>query len=212
MDDFIAKAKENIETFDFEKVKLFDDELPLLGSINLTIDGFDFNKYDNLVNKLISVQPNQLYTPKNKLHITVLPYIKSEYFEKLIDRGIDNIFLKYKISFSVMCADFRNYSTMMITVMPNFDLAKLRQELRDYIDPNKNNWTLYTNGFEEIGHINVLRYLEIPRIELLKSAYSQVNRDFGVIKPQKVQILKLTSKTLVNGKFSIEKEIELSKH
>jgi len=212
MIDFIAKAQENIETFDFGKVKLFDDDLPLLGSINLTVDGFDFDKYKNLINKLTSIQPNQLYTPQDKLHITVLPFIKPEYFEKMVDSEIDNIFSKYKISFEIICADFRNYSTMMITIKPKFDLAKLRQELRDFMDPDKNNWTLYTNGFEEIGHINTVRYLEIPKVELLKSAFKQVNSDFGIIKPQKVQIIKLSSRTLVDGKFSIEKEIKLTKH
>jgi len=86
----------------------------------------------------------------------------------------------------------------------------LRQELRDFINPKKEDWTLYTNNFEEIGHINVMRYKEVPSIELLRKGFEKVDKNFGVIIPQKVEIIKLSSRTLAPGKFAVEKTIKLN--
>jgi len=210
MDNFIAKARENIDNFEFDKVKLWNDDMPLLETINMSVDGLDFGKYENLISELKVIAGNQYYYPFEKLHMTLLPYIKLEYSDKIISAEIDDILLKYKISFEVICADFRNYSTLQILAKPSFNLAQLRQELRDFINPKKEDWTLYTNNFEEIGHINVMRYKEVPSIELLRKGFEKVDKNFGVIIPQKVEIIKLSSRTLAPGKFAVEKTIKLN--
>jgi len=176
----------------------------------MSVDGIGFEKYENLINEFRIIQENQYYYPFEKLHMTVLPYIKTEFFDKTISDEVENIFLKYKISFETICVDFRNYSTMQILAKPLFDLAKLRQELRDCINPKKDEWTLYTNNFEDIGHINIMRYKELPKVELLKKAFEKVDKSFGIITPKKVEVIKLSSRTLAPGKFSIEKEIVLN--
>jgi len=209
MDDFIAKAAENIENFEFDKVKIWEDTIPLSGTINLSVEGFDVEKYRETIEEFKKIQTNQFYYPAEKLHMTLLPNIKPEFFNKLMSTEIEKILSRYKLSFEIMCADFRNYSAMQIVAKPQFEMAKLRQELRDFINPNRDEWNLYSNGFEGIGHISIMRYLETPKIELLQKAFARFNGNFGTIVPKTVNIIKLTSKTLAPGKFSIIKEISL---
>jgi len=55
-----------------------------------------------------------------------------------------------------------------------------------------------------------MRYKEVPSIELLRKGFEKVDKNFGVIIPQKVEIIKLISRTLAPGKFAVEKTIKLN--
>jgi hypothetical protein len=59
--------------------------------------------------------------------------------------------------------------------------------------------TIFDGSYEELAWINVVRYPVKPKEELLAAFKEELNTDFGIVRPNRIVLLKNSSRTLVGA-------------
>jgi hypothetical protein len=185
---------------------LKDDKIEQNFTLLLFPSENDLNLIYNEIENFKDVDRNQLYLPKNKLHITLIGEMSKEIETSKIIEVFKSIIPRYRIAFNIYGVA-TNKNTGSFIVYPTFPLHEMREEFRKNLNLKGTDYTIHLSVYEYIGWINFIRYLKKPEEKLFELMKGRRNIDYGEIKDFKLLLLMNSSRTLADGKYEIIEDL-----
>lgn len=186
---FFAVNSDNVIIFNPNK----DDSLPLNYTVNCFFEIHDLTAVAELIEKLKLIDNRQLFYEPEWLHITLLGEIDIKTDKNEIIEVVQSFLDENSIEFELLgVGSSRKVSS--ITAFPvDFRIENLRSQLREL-----GGGSHLDGPYEQLCWINLMRFLQKPKPELLETLKKEINTNFGKIKPKSIQLLKNSSRTLKN--------------
>jgi hypothetical protein len=189
--DYFA-VKQQALSFDRNAVKIWtkeNDVLPLNYTINAYPKDEEFTSKLNLfVNDLTYTDPNLLWYPKEKWHMTIIgliPVISTHtQQEQDIVNKVGNLLFSLKLTkltFRVCGCSSNDKAASVLCYPTNINIAEFRSQIRSTLGIEGKSYAEYLNTFERICWINIARYPQIPSQEFVTKLQGSDEIDFGDI-------------------------------
>jgi hypothetical protein len=147
-----------------------------------------------LQSELQNLNPDHYYYPAEQLHLTILGKMETTIAATQIITALQGMIkLPYRF---VLYGLGSNQLGVSLSAYPDFNMAQLRQQLRQTIGTQGDDYSFHLPAYEQVGWINCLRYTHEPSLELLAYLRDQRDRFFGVADFPVVQLYKNRSKVL----------------
>lgn len=189
---------DNVVPFDSNQ-----DRLEVSLSLNIFLEDKIISNIEGFICELKDIEPNHFYYEGDKLHITLLgkipPWINTnENIEK-----IENLLNKYSFKFQLLGVGSSKLVSSISAYPLNFDLFKFRNELRELLGVQGDDYSIHLNTYNYIGWINYMRYTHKPSQKFLETLKSKTDKDFGILEPKIIKLIKTESKTLKKNKTEV---------
>ena len=181
------------------------DYLPKNYTVNCFFRIKDLEPVHNLIERLKLIDEQQFFYNKEQLHITLLGQIDikcdKDQLINTVQNFLDNNNIKFKL-FGVGSS----LKVASVTAYPvDFEMDKFRSEIRGL-----GGGTAYDPPYEELGWINIMRYLKKPTVKLLNAFKSETDTDFGLVSPESILLLENSSRLLIGARevhrFSLKRD------
>lgn len=195
--DFRAQSLKQLKSLTPSKIEIFDNEpIPQNYTIIFRSDEKTSQIVKQLQTQLQFISKKQYFYPSKQLHLTLLGNIDINiHKQKIIEALGKNLKSLTNINF-ILYGLGGNQHCSSISAYPTFNIALLRNMLRNEIRSKGDDYSSHLTKYEEVGWINYLRYLESPNQEILKFLIDKQNTFFGLFKPNSVELCANTSKVL----------------
>lgn len=193
---------EGVSRFDPEK----DDLLPLNYTLNVFPPKNIFNRFNIFMDELRRIEPDHYYTEPKKLHITILGQIDIKTPIDKLSNIVRNVLKNRQLSFKLLGVGSNKLVSSFTAYPQGFSIFEVRQELRQGLDLQADDYTKFLSAYEHVGWLNYLRYSHKPSEKLLAKLRNSRDVEFGIFQPRSIQLLKNTSRTLKKGSFEVVKE------
>ena len=181
-----------------ENVIPTDQEIGLKLRENFTIVCFfedeDLLPVKTLTDKLKMFDPDQLITDVSQLHVTLLGQINTDSDVADLIATTQEFLNNNSLSFHLYGVGSSKKVASVTAYPVSFDVSSLRKKLRQI-----GGGTIFDAPYEDLTWINFMRFLNKPKPGLLPALKSEINTEFGIIKPKSVQLLRNSSRLLSNA-------------
>ena len=96
-----------------------------------------------------------------------------------------------------------------IVAEPEFNLGKLRNEIRGDLRIKGDDYTKYLSIYERLAWLNFIRFKEIPGEKFFETLWNMRNYQFGEFEAKDIDIYLNSSRTLDPGKCKLVEKIQL---
>ena len=201
---FRKQSLEQLKNLRPEHIEIFDyEDLPQNDTAVFRLDKSTIETIKELQTKLRTYSDDQYYYPTDQLHITLIGNLDININPKRITIALKKCLTGYKDLEFVLLGLGSNQYGSSISAYPTFNLAKLRNNLRQEIGSQGDDYSIHLSAYEEVGWINYLRYLNRPDHKFLELLYKQKDTFFGYCKPRSLELYTNSSKVLASDSTSL---------
>ena len=200
MDQKYITLKNELETILYNvnqnNIILYDqnsgDSLPENYTINCFFKEEDLHLVKEMIERLRQVDDNQFYYSPEQLHITLLGQIDIKSDLQEIINIVSSFIKNHEIVFDLLGVG-SSVKVASVTAYPHFAIDTLRGQLRQI-----GGGTSFDGPYEKLAWINFMRYLNKSET-VLKSLVKETNTNFGTVKPERIELLRNSSRLLVGA-------------
>ncbi len=160
-------------------------------------------KIETWIEELKKYDESQYYYSPEQLHITLFGEISTSLDPKLIVQSVNAIREKYTIHFRLEGIGSNYFVSSILAYPQNFSMSDLRKDLRALLGQQGTDYTKHLSVYESIGWINYMRFAHKPTKEFIHILQQNMNRDFGIMVPEKLELYKVTGKMINDGKSEL---------
>lgn len=199
MNDFTESKKELekiLSRVNGDNIVIYDqkdgDFIPVNYTVNCFFKEDDLDLIKQMIDRLRRVDPDQFYYSPEQLHITLLGQIDIKANSQRIIEIVDNFIKNNDISFDLLGVG-SSVKVASVTAYPHFAIESLRNQLRQI-----GGGTIFDGPYEKLAWINFMRYLNNSEL-VLEALRKEISTNFGTIKPERIELLKNSSRLLVGA-------------
>src|SRR3989339_199076 len=200
---------DQIRALNRDSINLLDDYLDENYTINIVLNLPDWKReYKKLVHEFEESE-NSLYVyPFERLHMTILGRIDKATDPREIAEVVKNKASGKRLVFKIgylAC----NELGVSIVAEPEFNLGKLRNEIRGDLRIKGDDYTKYLSIYERLAWLNFIRFKEIQGEKCFETLWNMRNYQFGEFEAKDIDIYLNSSRTLDPGKCKLVEKIQL---
>jgi len=194
---FRVESLKQLKSLRADEIVLLD-ETPIQENVTIIIKPSEECKKTilKLISGLKVADDTQFYYPVDRFHLTILGNIPISVDIKSHVNSIYDVLKKQKMKFKLFGIGSNQFTSSVSAYPLDFSIHALRDEIRQIINNQADNYSRILEYYEYVGWINYMRYLKHPDQEFLDKLFSYKDFDFGEMIVSKVQIFKTTSKLI----------------
>lgn len=201
-------VEDQLRLFSPDSIKLWNDDLEENFTINFCIDEPSWRRlYEKLTYEFSKVENGLYIYPFDRLHITLLGRVDRALGTEKVCGVVRDSMVGREFIFDVGYLANNNMGISVIAE-PRFDLAGLRNKIREDLGVAGDDYTKYSNIYERLAWINFIRFKEKPGNAFFDKLWEMREYQFGKFQAKDISVFLNRSRTLDPTKCSLIEKIK----